>query len=39
MPLVTATDATVAGLKAVGARRIASISPMSDAYSSNVAAY
>ncbi len=39
VPLVTATDATVAGLKALGAKRIAAISPMSDAYSDNVAAY
>jgi maleate isomerase len=39
VPLVTATDATVAALRAVGARRIAAISPMSDAYSQSVADY
>ncbi len=39
VPLVTATDATVSALKAVGAKRIAAISPMSDKYSQNVADY
>lgn len=39
VPLVTGTDATVAALKAVGAKRIAAISPMSDAYSQSVADY
>ncbi len=39
VPLVTATDATVAALKAMGARRIAAISPMSDEYSQSVADY
>jgi maleate isomerase len=39
IPLVTATDATIAALEAVGAKRIATISPMSDAYSQSVADY
>jgi len=39
VPLVTATDSTIAALRAVGARRIAAISPMSDAYSQSVADY
>jgi maleate isomerase len=39
IPLVTATDATIAALEAVGAKRIAAISPMSDAYSQSVADY
>jgi maleate isomerase len=39
IPLVTATDATVAALKTMGARRIAVISPMSDDYSRYVADY
>lgn len=39
IPLVIAGDATIAALKAVGARRIAAISPMSDAYSQSVADY
>jgi maleate isomerase len=39
IPLVTATDATIAALKAVGAKRVAAISPMSDAYSQSVADY
>jgi maleate isomerase len=39
VPLVTATDATITALKTVGARRIAAISPMSDAYSQSVADY
>jgi len=39
VPLVTATDATIAALKAVGAERVAAISPMSDAYSQSVADY
>jgi len=37
VPLVTATDATVAALKTMGAKRIAAISPMSDEYSQGVA--
>ncbi|WP_153768715.1 hypothetical protein [Labrenzia sp. CE80] len=37
--LVTATDATVVALRAMGAKRIAAISPMSDEYSQNVANY
>ncbi len=39
VPLVTATDATVAALETVGAKRIAAISPMSDDSARNVAAY
>jgi maleate isomerase len=39
VPLVTATDATVTALKLMKAKRLAVISPMSDAYSQNVAAY
>lgn len=39
IPLVTAADATIAALKAVGARRVAAISPMSDEYSQSVADY
>jgi maleate isomerase len=36
VPLSTATEACVAALKTVGAKRIAALSPMSDAYSENV---
>ncbi len=36
VPLVTATDATLAALKIMGAKRIAVISPMSDDYSQYV---
>jgi len=39
VPLVTATDATAAALTAMGAKRIAAISPMSDEYSQGVADY
>ena len=39
IPLVTAADATIAALKAVGARRVAAISPMSNEYSQSVADY
>jgi maleate isomerase len=39
IPLVTATDATIAALKAVGAKRVAAISPMSGDYSQSVADY
>ncbi len=39
VPLVTATDATVTALKAVGAKRIAAISPMSEALSQGAADY
>jgi maleate isomerase len=37
VPLVTATDATVTALKTMGAKRIATISPMSGEYSQSVA--
>lgn len=37
IPLVTAADATIAALKKVGAKRVAMISPMSDAYSQSAA--
>jgi len=39
IPLVTATDACVAALKTVGAKRIAALSPMSDVYSKSVQDY
>ncbi len=39
VPLVTATDATAAALTAMGAKRIAAISPMSDEFSKSVADY
>jgi maleate cis-trans isomerase len=37
--LVTATDATIAALKTMGARRIAVLSPMHDAYSKSARDY
>ncbi len=39
VPLVTATDACVAALKTMGAKRIAALSPMSDVYSKSVQDY
>jgi len=39
VPLVTATDAAVAALKTMGAKRIAALSPMSDIYSKSVQNY
>ncbi|MEP4377363.1 MAG: hypothetical protein ABJ215_09185 [Alphaproteobacteria bacterium] len=39
IPLVTATDAAVAALKTMGAKRIAALSPMSDVYSKSVQNY
>jgi len=39
VPLVTATDACVAALKTMGAKRIAALSPMSDVYSQSVQDY
>lgn len=39
VPLVTATDATVAALRTMGARRIAAVSPMSDEFSQFAANY
>ncbi|MBT3991794.1 MAG: hypothetical protein HON14_12340 [Rhodospirillaceae bacterium] len=39
VPVVTATDATEAALKALGAKRIAVLSPMSEVYSKSVQAY
>ncbi|MEM7753993.1 MAG: hypothetical protein AAF230_11295, partial [Pseudomonadota bacterium] len=38
-PVITATDATEAALRAVGARKIAVVSPMSETYSKSVAGY
>ncbi len=37
VPVITATDATVAALRTVGARKIAVLSPMSEVYSKSVA--
>ena len=39
IPVVTAADACVAGLKTLGAKRIAALSPMSDVYSESVQAF
>lgn len=39
VPMVWATDACVAGLRTLGARRLGILSPMTDAYSESVGAY
>jgi maleate cis-trans isomerase len=39
IPLVTATDAAVAALKTMGAKRVAALSPLSDVYSQSVQNY
>lgn len=39
VPVITATDATEAALRAVGAKKIAVLSPMSEVYSKSVAGY
>lgn len=39
VPVITATDATVAALRTIGARKIAVLSPMSEVYSKSVAGY
>ncbi len=39
IPVITATDATVAALRAVGAKKIAALSPMSEVYSRSVAGF
>ncbi len=39
VPVVTATDATAAALRTIGAQRIAVLSPMSEVYSKSVQAY
>lgn len=39
VPVITATDACVAALKTIGAKKVAAISPMSDVYSKSVKDY